>query len=262
VKLLKQPSSSPVDTACMDAPSSRKWKQPSSSPVDTACMEAPSSREVPWIDAFRQQATDALFAQCLQHARSCLHAYRLYDAPEDALDLVQKALADILGRRVQWDPARRSLAHRVCDVLRYRVRDLKRGATKRRAHASIIDDEEHDEARVGEVRKQTLGDEVLHVEMSRLGGEPDHPEARLRTKQARELGARIGAELAVLVAQDGDDQVAAILACWGAGTCERRDILAETGMSAEAYHDARRRLVRLAGRLSNELRAKGKAQAE
>lgn len=238
------------------------------SPIDTARMTVQSSRDVGWIDAFYQQATHALFLQCRRHARWCLHAYRLYDAPEEDRDLVQKALADILSRRIQWDPARRSLGEQVCDVVRYRVRDLKRTAAKRRAHAPMVDQDEHDEAhggdeaRVNDHRAQTVGDEALYAAMAQHGGEPDHPEALLRNKQARELGAYIRSELAVLVAEHGDDEAAAILACWGSGISERKDILAETGMSAEVYRHARRRLLRLAGRLSNELRAKGKAHAE
>lgn len=233
-------------------------EQPSMSPIDTACVSVQSAPDVSWIDAFHQQVTEALFASCLRHARWCLHAYRLHDVPEDAIDLVQRALADILERRVQWDPARRSLVQQVCDVIRYRVRDLKRGAA-RRAHAPIIEDEDDTEGHADVLGVETVG-AVREAAVARH--EAEHPEHHLRSKQARELGARIGAELAVLVAEQRDDDAAAILACWVSGTSERKDILAETGMSAEAYHDARRRLLRLAGRLSNELRAKGKAQTE
>lgn len=233
-------------------------------PVDTACMSVQSSSGVLWIDVYFQQATDALHERCRRHARWCLHAYRLYDAPEDDDDLVQKALTDILGGHIQWDPTRRSLEDQVRDVIRYRVRDLKRTAARRRAHAPIIDVGDDCESHVVRVRgaEAVVTDEVVHAEMTRHGGEPDHPETQLRHRQARELGARICAELSVLVAEQDDEQAAAILTCWACGISERRDILAETGMSAETYHDARRRLIRLVGRLPDELRARGKTQTE
>ena len=53
-----------------------------------------------------------------------------------------------------------------------------------------------------------------------------------------------------------DAHVAAMVACYRAGVCTRAEILAETGMSSDAYHDARRRLLRLVKHLGDELRAK------
>lgn len=174
---------------------------------------------------------------CSRHARSCLHEYRLDAADGDEHDFVNEAFADIVEGRIQWNPARRSLLDQMCDVIRYRVRNQKHSAARR--------------------AQVPMGacDEDLHAEMTAAVGEPDDPAAQLRRKQERELGARIAAELAMLVGQ-GDGDAAAILACWTTGTLERKDILAETGMSADAYHDARRRLVRLGGRIAEELGTK------
>lgn len=209
-------------------------------------MSVPLLRDV-WIETFHQQATRQLMARCRRQARWCLHEYRLAASPGDDDDLVQNALADIFDKRIQWDPSRRSLLDQVCDVVRYRIRNLKRSTVAYRGVCVLVDNES----------------QSVHVEAVAVSAEePDDPEAQLRHKQARELGARIGAELAALVANQADDEAAAILACWWSGTSERKDILVETGMSAEAYHGARRRLVRLAGRLSDELRAKAKADVE
>lgn len=200
-----------------------------------------------WVEAFHQQATNTLLTECRDQARWCFHEYRLDAAPGDDHDLVQKALTDIIAGRIEWNPSRRSLLDQMRDVIRYRVRNQKRSTSAHRC-VSMAGDEES---------------EGLHVELTTAAsGEPADPEVQLRRKQERELGARIGAELAALVMDEKDHDAAAILACWWSGTSERKDILAETGMSAEVYRHARRRLIRLAGRLSNELRAKGKAQAE
>lgn len=201
-----------------------------------------------WLDAFSKQATSKLIVLCRRHARWCLHEYRLQRGPQYDHEVVQNALADVFERRITWDPARASLFDLLCDVVRYRIRDEKRSRAARTPHVSIgrpgggLDGENRD------------GDGKLDAEIAGAVEPLDGPEAQLARKQDRELGARIGAELAALA--DGDGEVAAIVTCLREGVSAREDVLAETGMTAEAYHNARRRLHRLKGRLSEGLRAK------
>jgi len=159
----------------------------------------------------------------------------------------------------RWDPARASLLDQVCDVVRYRIRDEKRSRAERTPHVVIGrprgDQDCGDDEHAAETTRR------IDAEVARAAvDEPDDPQALLVRKRERELGARIGAELAALVAEGDDPNVAAIFGCWRAGTSERKDILAETGMSADAYHDARRRLLRLVGRLPAELRTKAEEE--
>jgi len=202
-----------------------------------------------WLDAFSRQATSKLIAQCRRHARWCLHEYRLERGASYDHEVVQNALADIFEGRIAWDPARASLLDQVCDVIRYRVRDEKRSKAARTPHVSIgggvrgcLDGESSD------------GTRQLDAEITRAHAveQPSDPATQLERKQVRELGARLGAELAALA--KGDAELTALVTCLRAGIFEREDVLAETGMTAAEYHNARRRLQRLTVRLSDDLR--------
>jgi len=218
-------------------------------------MRVLSSSDV-WLDAFHRQATSGLIVLGRRHALWCLHTYRLPAAPGDDLELVNKALGDIFAGAVTWDPTRASLLDQVCDVIRYRVRDAKRSASSQRHHLSIGPQPANGERFDNEVSGQRLEAEIAEA----LADEPNDPEAHLQRKQRRALGARIGAELAELAVDD--ELVATMVTCYRAGVCTRAEILAETGMAPEAYHDARRRLLRLVKRLGLELLAKADEELE
>lgn len=203
-----------------------------------------------WLDAFHRQATRQLIHLSRRHARWCFHEYRLRTSPDYDLEVVTKALGDILDEKIAWDPDRATLLDQVCDVVRYRVRDEKHSAATRRRTFSL-GRQQPSGARFDDAASEHLLDAEVTAALTE---EPDDPEAHLQRKQARELGARIGEQLAGLA--DHDPDVAAMVTCYRAGVCTRAEILAETGMSADAYHDARRRLLRLVKRLDDELRAK------
>jgi len=214
-------------------------------------MSVLSSSDV-WLDAFHRQATSKMISLGRRHARWCLFEYRLDRSEDYEREVVIRALGDILDKKIQWDPARASLLDQVCDVVRYRIRDEKRSPAEKRIHEPIGPT---DRDRFSDETKD--GSQKLEAEVARAAIDaPDDPEALLVRKQERELGARVGAALAALVAEGDDPNVAAIFGCWRSGTSERKDILAETGMTADAYHDARRRLLRLVGRLPVGLRTK------
>jgi len=210
-------------------------------------MNEPKPSDV-WLEAFERQATSKLITRCRHHARWCLEEYRLDRGPHYHLEVVQNALGDIFEGRIAWNPTRCSLEDQVCDVIKYRVRDEKRSAAGRRLHVAL-DRPVNDETMVDDGRSRRIARDV-EAAMSVVAD----PESELARKQERELGARIGDELAKLA--QGDQAVEALLVCIRAGVSALQEVLEETGMTADELHNARRRLRRLTGRLSEELRAK------
>lgn len=210
-------------------------------------MQQSSSSELNWLDAFAAQATSTLVARCRAHVRRWLRAYRLDRAFED---VVQEVLVDILEGRVAWDPTHSTLLNRVCDVARYRIRDEKRSLRGRTMHVPI--------SRPGDPRLLLDGESYdgasrqLEADLARAVELPEDPETALVRTQRRERAVRVGEELAAMAR--GDAEVESYLACLRAGITERAAVLAETGMTAETYHNARRRLQRLKERLPPELR--------
>lgn len=202
-----------------------------------------------WLDAFEQQATGRLIARARRHARWCLFKYRLDRGHGYDHDIVQAALTDIFERRIEWKPAEETLLDKLCDVIRYRVRDEKDSLVGRTLHVSIDHprgDADDGQAGEEEARPSAVGELPPLVD-------PDDPEAQLAREQARERGARLGVELAALAA--GDAHVEAIVRCLCAGIVKKADVLAETGMTGADYHNALRRFDRLTKKLPAELRA-------
>ena len=73
--------------------------------------------------------------------------------------------------------------------------------------------------------------------------------------QTTDLTSYVDDVVAKLYELAGDDsEVVQILDCFASDQIERRDIMRVTGLDRLAYHNARRRLVRLVEQLPNELR--------
>lgn len=196
-----------------------------------------------WLDAFAREVTNTLIARCRRHASWCLHYYRARRGPQHHCELVQDALGDIFEGRVAWNPTRETLLDKVFDVIRYRVRDEMRSAAERRQSLSL-DRTLHEGGRERRID--------VEIEVALAVGFVDDPESELERKQMRALGARVGDALAVLAG--GDGEVLALLSSIREDDSERReDVLAQTGMTREGYHNARRRLRRLARQLPGEL---------
>lgn len=205
-----------------------------------------------WLDAFERQADGSLFVKARRHARWCLFAYRLPRGDSYADDLVQGALTDILERRIEWDPEEHPLLRKVCDVIRYRVRDEKESLPVRTPHFSFYERKsprDRDDPENVDGAPWRVDQEALSV----LVEQPEDPEAQLGRAQERAIGARLGAELEALVADDA--HVAEVVRCLRAGIIKKADILAETGMSDPDYRNAARRFERLTKKLPAELRA-------
>jgi hypothetical protein len=207
-----------------------------------------------WLDAFAKQVSSGkLFIRCRRYARACLDEYRLKRGPQYPDELVQDALGDTFEGRIAWDPARKALDDHVCDTIRFRIRDEKQSAPERRPTISIDRPLSDDAAARGDADdEQRQAARKLRAEIESAVGLAEDPEATLMRKQERELGARIADELTRLAGSD--DEVRLLVACLRDGDDERRDVCAETGMSEKAFHNARRRLVRLKNSLPDELR--------
>lgn len=185
------------------------------------------------LQALKQQLTPGLVSRCRVFARWCLRRYGLRRAAAYHEELVQDALGDLVEGRIAWAPARNRLADHVCDVIRYRVRDEKRSAGERRAWLPLE----------GRASSSVLDAEDLRVLT---------PDALLLRAQAQAVARRVAECLNGLASSD--DEVHRVLTCYCAGIDDRQAICGITGMSVHSYHNARRRLVRLADRLPLALR--------
>lgn len=82
-----------------------------------------------WLDAFEAQCTPRLLDELANYARRRLAFIAragIPISPADAADVVSDAVTDTLDRRVTWDPTREALQLHLRDVIRWRVRDLRR----------------------------------------------------------------------------------------------------------------------------------------
>lgn len=184
--------------------------------------------------AVESQATESLINRCAQAARRCLYEYGLRREPGYERELVQDAITAILDCRISWDPRREDLQRRIDDVVRFRVRNEKLSLA---------------------ARVQCVPVDSLDV----LASSDETPDERLARERERSLGARIGEALQELAQASADGEVVDLLAYFRRDDVDRAGAMRVTGMSAEKYRNARRRLVRLRRHLPDDLRAQAAA---
>jgi len=187
-----------------------------------------------WEAAFLAQLTHELGERVKAYAkrRACyVEAKAGIRDPAIALDLYHDAITDTWTGDLTWDPYRGTLELHLKGVIKRRsfhqVRHLERFARVRTDVPSESLDRE---------MSQALADD-------RAGSEG----ADLRDVVDKLVDAMMS------LATD-DEEVTSLLRAYANHDTERGDIRIATGLSSSAYHNARRRMLRLRDRLPQELR--------
>lgn len=196
---------------------------------ETGVSEGPSPI---WRAQFLAQATDDMMDDvCAYVAKraSWVEHQQGRRAPGLIREMVQDAIGDTFAGIVTWDPSRCPLALHLKSVVRSRLsHDLER--VEQFAHVGMQDASESDVHNVMEAQAKPAADPTLDEYV-------DEFYARLR-------------ELA-----PDDEPVLVLLDANMAGFVERAQVCRATGMTKAAYHNAHRRLKRLADNLPEHLRA-------
>ena len=194
----------------------------------SAVSEGPSPA---WRAQFKAQATqdmmDDVYGYVARRATWIEHQQGRR-TPGLIREMIQDALGDTFAGIVAWDPSRCSLALHLKSVIRSRLsHELERA--EQFAHVGVHDASEVEVSDVMERSAKTTN--------PKLDEYVEEFERRLR-----ELAA-------------DDEPVLALLESYLAGVSERAQICRATGMTKAAYHNAHRRLKRLADNLPEHLRA-------
>jgi hypothetical protein len=188
-----------------------------------------------WIDAFDQQNTDEMRKAAKRFARSRARWVAQAGGRGDdayAEELVQDALTDTLFGSLSWDPAAKSLAQHVRDVVRFRTKDDRRRAGRFR-HQSMDALGKDSSAAMTEIEScLSLDQQVTSAESVAFSSQV--------------LGH-------IRDAASKDSAIGRIMDAIEAGASEPADIMSVAGMSEKTYRKARLRLSRLAKQLPNEL---------
>ena len=184
-----------------------------------------------WRAQFKAQANDDMMddvygyvakrATWIQHRQG-------RRAPGLVREMIQDALGDTFAGIVKWDPSRCSLALHLKTVVCSRL-SHEYDRAEHFAHINIAD---ADESTMQEA----------------LGGEPKPSDPNLEA-YVDEFEKRLR-----VLAQD-DHAALAILDAYLEGTTERAKVCRVTGLTKATYHNAHRRLKRLAENLPEHLRA-------
>ncbi len=184
-----------------------------------------------WRVLFRTQATkdtlDDVIAYAGSYARS-IQRIMGRRHPGTVEEMVQDAAGDTFRGIVKWDPARCSLAMHLKSVLRSRIgHELERADGIKHIALDDISDQRVTEALAIDSAPSASG----HANRS----------AHDFTARLRELAAK-------------DDPVLQLIDCYRDGITERRKVCSATGMTIATFHNADRRLKRLAKQLPDDLR--------
>lgn len=184
-----------------------------------------------WRAQYKAQCTPDMFDDVVAyvaHRASWVEHQTGRRAPGLIGDMVQDALGDTWAGVVAWEPNNCSLAFHLKTVIRSRLsHELERAE----AYNHISTDE--------------LSEEALH---DALEAQQTHAASEDLVDYADEFTTR-------LVAAAGDDhEVLALIQLFREGITERRDVCRAGKMTAIAYHNARRRLLRLVANLPDSLR--------
>ena len=186
-----------------------------------------------WIAAFKAQATAEMMDDVVAYVakRATWIAHQQERSAKDVInDMVVEALGDTYAGVVAWDPARCPLALHLKSVIRSRLsHELER--TEDYQHVEIDDAPEH----------------IVHEAMATAGKTALVPTKRLSV-YVKQFVDRLR-ELA-----EDDLPVLKLIDLSLEDITERRHICHMTGMSPSAYHNAFRRLQRLADKIPMNLR--------
>jgi hypothetical protein len=186
-----------------------------------------------WIAAFKAQATEEMMDDIVAYVvkrASWIHHQKGDNAKGFVREMVVDVLGDTFARTVVWEPTRCPLALHIKSVIRSRLaHELERR-----------EDFEHVE--VGVMREEVVHDAMVKSDKPSLA-----PTKRLSVyvkqfvDQLRELAA-------------DDVPVTKLIDLHLQDITERRHVCHMTGMSPSAYHNAFRRLQRLADKIPATLR--------
>ena len=184
-----------------------------------------------WRAKYKAQCTQDMFDDVVAyvaHRSSWVERQTGRRAPGSIAEMVQDALGDTWAGVVTWDPSACSLAFHLKTVIRSRLsHELERA----QAYNHVSTDE--------------LSEEALH----------DAIEAQHATRASSELADYADEFSRRLVAATGDDpEVLTLIELFREGITERRECCRLGKMTANAYHNARRRLLRLVASLPATLR--------
>jgi len=202
--------------------------------VGTTKQEQPAVSEGPspaWRAQFKAQATqdmmDDVYGYVAKRATWIEHQQGRR-TPGLIREMIQDALGDTFAGIVTWDPSRCPLALHLKSVIRSRLsHEFERA--EQFAHVGV--------------------DDASEVELSEVMGAPGSTTDGKLEEYVEEFERRLRE-----LARD-DEPVLALLDNYLAGVSERAQICRATGMTKAAYHNAHRRLKRLADNLPEHLRA-------
>jgi hypothetical protein len=200
------------------------------------------TKDAGWHAAFKDQCTREVLASVARFAKKRAKWIQLKIRRADSLlwqELFNDALEDTWLGEVTWDPHKVRLEIHLKRTIRSRSSTLMDHLM--RFPRDWVDDEERDE----------VDDLALEGAMS-SSIEAVRGHVSLTSIDLRAHVADVIARLQALA--DGDAEVVQILEAFGNGKVERCDVMRATGLSQPAYHNARRRLLRLVGQLPQELR--------
>lgn len=223
----------------LDAPTSgHPWFQHRRPAEQRTEAFAPSAE---WVDAFRAQANAATFASALGYAykRAELVGIAGVQVDDDYVNaLVQDAIGDTASGRIRWRFERVSLANHIKDTIRLRTtRQIARAGKFR--HESIeasADDGDLDE-RPTEVE----------ASLALRSGTEDRDDVAVSDVVAQVFEA-------VALALRDDPNALTILQAYRRQITDKREVMEQTGLDEDGYHNARRRFARAVMRLPKELR--------
>lgn len=192
------------------------------------------TRDAAWEAAYLAQLTDALAASVGSFAKKRASWLEGKTKRKDNYlwrELLQDGLTDTWLGDVTWDPAKAPLDLHLKRVIRSRTTMMMKHLTKFpriAAHAPRLE---------------------LEHEMSGA------MEAERGSGSSIDLASFVDSVVGTLyMLAAADDEVLQILDCFGDGLVDRRDIVRATGMTANVYHNARRRLMAFVERLPQNLR--------
>jgi len=178
-------------------------------------------------------------AQCTQDMLDDVVAYTAHRAgwvenqpgrraPGFVAEMVQDVLGDTFTGVVTWDPSKCSLAYHAKTVIRSRLsHELERAEA------------------YNHISTEELSEEALHEAMEAQQAPSASPEI---VEYADEFSRRL------VEAAGNDREVLTLIELFRAGITERRECCRLGKMTAIAYHNARRRLLRLVANLPATLR--------
>jgi hypothetical protein len=184
-----------------------------------------------WRAKYKAQCTQDMFDDVVAyvaHRASWVEQQTGRRAPGLIAEMVQDALGDTWASVVTWDPGACSLAFHLKTVIRSR---LSHEIERAEAYSHISTEE--------------LSEEALHDAMEAQQAPSASPEL---VDYADEFSRRL------VDAAGDDEEVLTLIALFRNGVTERRECCRLGKMKANAYHNARRRLLRLVANLPATLR--------